>query len=62
MESHVNLFTVKDIDHHALLKRPVARAYAMTTLLEYEPFVDTTTTLFLKRLSQNLPSIGHFLY
>jgi cytochrome P450 len=48
----VGLFTVKDNEHHAQLKRPVARAYAMTTLLEYEPFVDTTTILFMKRIDE----------
>ena len=49
---YVNLFTTVDNDFHAKIKRPVARAYAMTALLEYEPFVDTTTIFFLKRMDE----------
>ena len=36
---------------HQAAKRPIANAYSMTTLLDYEPFVDSTSTLFADRLS-----------
>lgn len=36
------LFTTVDEDFHAAIKRPVSAAYSMSTLTEFEPFVDET--------------------
>ncbi|KAL4897271.1 cytochrome P450 [Aspergillus ambiguus] len=36
------LFTTLDEDFHAAIKRPVSSAYSMSTLTEFEPFVDST--------------------
>ncbi|KEF50973.1 uncharacterized protein A1O9_12971 [Exophiala aquamarina CBS 119918] len=46
------LFSTTDEKYHAKLRRAVANAYAMSTLVQFEPFVDSTTTEFLKQLSQ----------
>ena len=47
-----NLFAVRDETEHAALKRPVAHAYSTTALLELEPYVDTCSELFIKRLEE----------
>lgn len=47
-----NLFNTLNEDFHAAIRRPVANAYSMTTLLKYEPFVDTTSRVFLRRLNE----------
>jgi cytochrome P450 len=46
------LFNGTDDAFHATIKRPVARTYAMSTLVEFEPFVDITTKLFIQRLNE----------
>jgi cytochrome P450 len=42
---------ITDEEKHKAAKRPIANAYAMTTLLDYEPYVDATSTLFVERLT-----------
>ncbi|CAP98183.1 Pc22g08950 [Penicillium rubens Wisconsin 54-1255] len=43
------LFSTTDENFHAAIKRPVSSAYSMSTLTEFEPFVDRTIhTLFGK--------------
>jgi hypothetical protein len=44
-----SLFMITDEEKHKAAKRPIANAYAMTTLLDYEPYVDATSTLFVER-------------
>jgi hypothetical protein len=39
-----------DEDKHALLRRPVAHAYAMTTLVDFEPLVDSTSKVFMREI------------
>ncbi|ODM20225.1 hypothetical protein SI65_03278 [Aspergillus cristatus] len=46
------LFTTLDEDFHAAIKRPVTSAYSMSTLTEFEPFVDTTIRNLFKRLDE----------
>ncbi len=46
----LTLFTSTNEDFHASIKRPVANAYSMTTLTEFEPFVDRTILVFFDRL------------
>ncbi|KAL1631085.1 hypothetical protein SLS56_004611 [Neofusicoccum ribis] len=48
----VTLFTSLSEQHHANIKRPIANAYSMTTLTEFEPFVDNTITLFFSQLDR----------
>jgi len=45
------LFTSTDDRFHAKLRRGVSSAYSMTTLVQFEPFVDSTTSQFLKQLN-----------
>lgn len=44
-----SLFSTTDNDFHAQFRRCVNGAFAMSQLVQYEPFVDSTTKLFLKR-------------
>lgn len=46
------LFSATDEKYHAKLRRAVNNAYAMSTLVQFEPLVDSTTTEFLKQLSE----------
>lgn len=48
----VTLFTALDEDFHAAIKRPVSGTYSMSTLTEFEPFVDNTIRKFLERLDE----------
>jgi hypothetical protein len=45
------MFNTTDEQYHAKLRRAVANAYAMSTLVQFEPLVDSTTEVFLKQLS-----------
>ncbi|CAI9627180.1 unnamed protein product [Alternaria burnsii] len=47
-----NIFNTTRPEFHASIKRPVAHAYSMTSLLQYEPFVDTTSQMFCRRLTE----------
>ncbi|KAJ5793682.1 Cytochrome P450 [Penicillium paradoxum] len=44
------LFTTTDENFHAAIKRPVSSAYSMSTLIEFEPFVDRTIQTFFEKL------------
>lgn len=44
-----SLFSTTDNDFHAQFRRSVNSAFAMSALVQYEPFVDNTTKLFLKQ-------------
>ncbi|XHF97869.1 hypothetical protein AWENTII_001444 [Aspergillus wentii] len=46
------LFTTLDEDFHAAIKRPVSSAYSMSTLTEFEPFVDNTIQSLFRRLDE----------
>jgi hypothetical protein len=45
-----SLFNTTDERFHAKLRRAVSNAYAMSTLVQFEPLVDSTTTAFLSQL------------
>ncbi|EPE03238.1 cytochrome p450 [Ophiostoma piceae UAMH 11346] len=45
--SLASLFSTTDNDFHAQFRRCVNSAFAMSQLVQYEPFVDNTTKLFL---------------
>ena len=44
------LFTSTDEVFHAKLRRAVSNAYAMSTLVQFEPFVDSAIQEFLTQL------------
>ncbi|KAJ6057061.1 uncharacterized protein N7446_007961, partial [Penicillium canescens] len=44
------LFTTTDEEFHAAIKRPISSAYSMSTLTEFEPFVDKTISTFFRKL------------
>ncbi|KAH6957379.1 cytochrome P450 [Fusarium avenaceum] len=46
----LTLFTSQDERFHSKLRRAVSNAYAMSTLVQFEPFVDSTTTEFFRQL------------
>ncbi|CRL21888.1 Cytochrome P450 [Penicillium camemberti] len=46
------LFTTTDERFHTAIKRPISAAYSMSTLKEFEPFVDTTIHTLFKRLDE----------
>ncbi|KAK5046573.1 hypothetical protein LTR84_007334 [Exophiala bonariae] len=46
------MFNTTDEQYHAMLRRAVNNAYAMSTLVQFEPLVDSTTTEFFKQLTR----------
>ncbi|VUC32403.1 unnamed protein product [Clonostachys rosea] len=48
----LTLFTSQNERFHSKLRRAVSNAYAMSTLVQFEPFVDSTTTEFFRQLDQ----------
>ncbi|KAF4465179.1 Pisatin demethylase [Fusarium albosuccineum] len=44
------MFNTANERYHARLRRAVSNAYAMSTLVTFEPFVDSTSTEFLRQL------------
>lgn len=48
-QSQPSLFSTVDNDFHQQFRRCVNSAFAMSALVQYEPFVDNTTKLFLKQ-------------
>ena len=46
-----SLFMMTNEEQHKNAKRPIAHAYAMTTLMDYEPYVDDTSKLFVDQLT-----------
>ncbi|KAJ9602189.1 hypothetical protein H2200_013309 [Cladophialophora chaetospira] len=46
------MFNTTDEKYHAKLRRAVINAYAMSTLVQFEPFVDSTTVAFLNQLKR----------
>ncbi|KAJ4347616.1 hypothetical protein N0V95_005263 [Ascochyta clinopodiicola] len=47
-----NVFSEPSIAAHAHARRPIAQLYSQTSLLSYEPFVDTCNSILLKRLEE----------
>ncbi|KAK4496721.1 hypothetical protein PRZ48_012704 [Zasmidium cellare] len=45
-----SLVFTTDEAQHAKMKRPIASAYSLSTLVEFEPLIDSTTAVFLSRL------------
>lgn len=47
-----SMFNTRDERFHAKLRKSVSNAYAMSTLVNFEPLVDSTTVAFLDQLKQ----------
>ena len=47
-----SMFNTTDEVFHAKLRRAVSNSYAMSTLVKFEPLVDSTTEAFLKQIKQ----------
>lgn len=43
---------------HAKMKKPIAAAYSLSTLKEFEPLIDSTTAVFLSRLDELFADTG----
>lgn len=52
------LFTSIDEKFHAKLRRAVSNAYAMSTLVQFEQYIDSTTTAFLEQLRVRFANNG----
>lgn len=50
--SDVNTFSSINPVEHKRMKRNVAQTYSMSALMDMEPYIDSTLTLFLQRLSE----------
>ena len=46
------LFATQDESLHRMLKKPIASVYSMTTLVSFEPFVDSTISVFFEQLDK----------
>ena len=46
------MFAAGDNKTHGRLRRPVAGAFAMTSVIQFEPFVDKNMKLFLSRIQE----------
>lgn len=51
------VFTTDEAEH-AKMKRPIASAYSLSTLIEFEPLIDSTTAVFLSRLDELFAKTG----
>ncbi|KAK5163774.1 uncharacterized protein LTR77_010448 [Saxophila tyrrhenica] len=47
-----------DEAQHAAMKKPIAAAYSLSTLKEFEPLIDSTTAVFLHRLDELFAGTG----
>ncbi|RYP31585.1 hypothetical protein DL767_005694 [Monosporascus sp. MG133] len=52
------IFATQDEGIHHMLKKPVSNAYSMTTLLSFEPYVDTTMEVFCRELERRFAATG----
>lgn len=46
------MFAAGDNKTHGRLRRPVAGAFAMTSVIQFEPFVDKNMKMFLSRIQE----------
>jgi len=53
-----SLFSTTDEGFHAQLRRSVNSAFSMSTLVQYEPFVDSTTEIFLSQTDKLYAQTG----
>jgi hypothetical protein len=47
---HINLFAVQDIKQHGVVRRQFSSFYSMSTMVQYEGYVDECVETFARRL------------
>lgn len=47
-----NLFAELDVKEHSTQRRRIASLYSMTTLLSYESFIDSCTTVLMEKFNK----------
>lgn len=47
-----NLFAELDVKEHSTQRRRIASLYSMTTLLSYESFIDSCTTILMEKFNK----------
>ena len=52
------LFNTQDENLHRILKRPIASIYSMSNLVGFEPYVDSTMSVFFKELDKRFAQTG----
>lgn len=52
------LFNTQDENLHRVLKKPIASIYSMSNLVSFEPYVDTTMSVFFKELDTRFAETG----
>jgi Cytochrome P450 len=52
------IFAAQDEAIHKALKKPISSAYSMTTLVSFEPYVDTTMRVFCDQLEARFVKRG----
>jgi hypothetical protein len=53
-----NISAVLDENRHAKLKRAIAHAYAMSSVVDFEPLVDSTSGAFMRAMSERFADTG----
>ncbi|KAL4935106.1 hypothetical protein BDV06DRAFT_217668 [Aspergillus oleicola] len=53
-----NVSSTRDETKHSALRRPIANAYALATLIEYEPLVDSTSRIFFQQMESRFAKTG----
>ncbi|OQV01806.1 hypothetical protein CLAIMM_07097 [Cladophialophora immunda] len=53
-----SMFATQSDDWHRAQRKPVAHAYAMSTLVSYEPLVDSTTAILMDVIGRRFASTG----
>jgi len=53
-----SMFATQSEDWHRAQRKPIAHAYAMSTLVSYEPLVDSTTATLVEGIGKRLASTG----
>ncbi|KAI1613804.1 cytochrome P450 oxidoreductase [Exophiala viscosa] len=53
-----NISAVLDEERHSKLKRAIAHAYAMTTIKDFEPLVDSTSRTFMYQVNKRFAETG----
>ena len=46
------LFNTQDLKHHAKVRRAIANAFSMTSVVQFEPLIDSTITAFITAMEQ----------
>lgn len=53
-----NVSSTRDEKKHSVLRRAVANSYALGTLIDFEPLVDSTSLCFFKELETRFVATG----